>query len=162
MELIVRELNSRRVQYLIVGGLAVVAHGYVRFTADVDMMLAMDADNLAQAVSALQRLGYRPRAPVDFELFIDPACRREWIAEKGLTVFSLYSPDHRATEIDLFMDPPLVFADAYSRAVRMEVSPGIEATFCSLDDLIFLKAKAGRPMDLEDIAQLRKIRGNVK
>jgi predicted nucleotidyltransferase len=161
VELIVHELNRRQVQYLIAGGLAVVAHGYVRFTADVDMLLGMDADNLARAVSALQGLGYRPRAPVDFELFIDPAYRRQWIEEKGLRVFSLFSPDHPATEIDLFVDPPLLFADAYSRAVQMEVSPGIKATFCSFHDLIFLKTKAGRPIDLEDIAQLRKLRGTI-
>ncbi|MBN2241098.1 MAG: hypothetical protein JW793_00295 [Acidobacteria bacterium] len=160
VEIIVRELNRNRVQYLIAGGLAVVAHGYVRFTADVDMLLAMDSENLSAAVSVLRGLKYRPRAPVDFEKFIDPAHRRRWIEEKGLTVFSLFSPDHPATEIDLFVDPPLVFADAYSRNLQMEVSPGVKATFCSLDDLIVMKKKAGRPVDMEDIAQLRKLRGS--
>jgi hypothetical protein len=162
IEIIVRELNRKQVQYLIAGGLAVVAHGYVRFTADVDLLLAMDADNLAAAVSVLKGLNYRPRAPVDFEQFIDSAHRLRWIEEKGLTVFSLFSPDHPATEIDLFVDPPLVFADAYLRAEQMEVSPGIKATFCSLDDLIDMKTKAGRPLDMEDIAQLRKLRGDIK
>lgn len=160
VEIIVGELNRNRVQYLIAGGLAVVAHGYVRFTADVDLLLAMDSENLSAAVSVLQGLKYRPRAPVDFKQFIDPARRRRWIEEKGLTVFSLFSPDHPATEIDLFVDPPLVFADAYSRALRMEVSPGIKATFCSLDDLIDMKKKAGRPIDMEDIVQLRKLSGS--
>jgi predicted nucleotidyltransferase len=161
VELIVQELNRNKVQYLIAGGLAVVAHGYVRFTADVDLLLAMDSENLTIAMSALQGLNYRPRAPVDFKQFINPAHRKQWIEDKGLTVFSLFSPDHPATEIDLFVDPPLVFADAYSRAVHMEVSPGIKATFCSLDDLIDMKTKAGRPLDIEDIAQLRKLRGKA-
>jgi predicted nucleotidyltransferase len=160
VELIVRELNRNQVQYLIAGGLAVVAHGYVRFTADLDLLLAMDSGNLTAAVAVLKELNYRPRAPVDFEEFIDPAHRRQWIKEKGLTVFSLFSPDHPATEIDLFVDPPLVFADAYSKALKMEISPGIKATFCSLDDLIDMKKKAGRPLDMEDIAQLRKLHGN--
>lgn len=159
VEHIVRELNKQRVRYLIAGGLAVVAHGYVRFTADVDLILAMDTENLTAVVSALKELRYRPRAPVDFELFIDEGNRRQWIQEKGLTVFSLWSPRHAATEIDLFVEPPLIFADAYDRAVRMEVAHGIEATFCSLDDLIEMKAKAGRKLDMEDIAQLRKIHG---
>lgn len=162
IELIVGELNRKRVQYLVAGGLAVVAHGYVRFTADLDLLLAMDATNLAAAVSVLQELNYRPRAPVEFEQFIDPAHRLRWVEEKGLTVFSLFSPDHPATEIDLFVDPPLHFAEAYSRAVQVEVSPGIQATICSLDDLIDLKTRAGRPIDLEDIAQLRKLRANFK
>ena len=160
VELIVRELNRNQVQYLIAGGLAVVAHGYVRFTADLDLLLAMDSGNLTTAVAVLKELNYRPRAPVDIERFIDPAHRRQWIEEKGLTVFSLFSPDHPATEIDLFVEQPLVFADAYPKAVQMEVSPGIEATFCSLDDLIDMKKKAGRPLDMEDIAQLRKLHGN--
>jgi hypothetical protein len=162
VESIVRALNENRVQYLIAGGLAVVAHGYVRFTADLDLLLAMDEHNLATAVSVLQTLNYRPRAPVDFQLFIDCHHRRQWVDEKGLTVFSLFSPDHLATEIDLFVDPPLVFADAYSRAARMEISTGITATFCSFDDLINMKTQAGRPLDLEDIAQLRKLRGDMR
>jgi len=160
VELIVHELNRNQVKYLIVGGLAVVAHGYVRFTADVDLLLAMDSGNLTAAVTVLKGLNYRPRAPVDFEQFIDPALRRQWIEEKGLTVFSLFSPDHPATEIDLFVEPPLAFADAYFKAVHMEVSPGIKATFCSLGDLIYMKKKAGRPLDMEDIAQLQKLHGN--
>jgi len=157
IELIVQVLNQHRVQYLIAGGLAVVAYGYVRFTADLDLLLAMDERNLTNTVSALKTLNYRPRAPVQFEQFIDPAQRKQWIDDKGLTVFSLFSPDHPATEIDLFADQPLIFADAYSRAARMDVAPGVTATFCSLDDLIELKSKAGRPRDVDDIAQLRKL-----
>jgi hypothetical protein len=148
------------VRYLIAGGLAVVAHGYVRFTADVDLLLSMDSGNLRTAVAVLQGLKYQPRAPVQFEQFIEPFKRSQWIEEKGLTVFSLFSPEHPATEIDLFVDPPLVFEDAYRRAVHMEISPGIDAAFCSLDDLINMKMIAGRPLDLEDIAQLRRLRGN--
>jgi hypothetical protein len=158
VELIVRALNDHQVKYLIAGGLAVVAHGYVRFTADIDIMLAMDVQNLADAVAALETLNYRPRAPVAFKQFIDPDNRRQWIDQKGMTVFSLFSPDHPVTEIDLFVDPPLVFTDAFPRALRLEVAPGIVATFCSLDDLIELKSKAGRPRDLDDILQLQKIR----
>jgi predicted nucleotidyltransferase len=158
IEMIVNALNEHQVKYLIAGGLAVVAHGYVRFTADIDLVLGMDNQNLAAAVAALKTLNYRPRAPVAFEQFADPVYRRQWIDQKQITVFSLFSPDHAVTEIDLFVDQPLVFADAYSRAVRMEVAPGIAATFCSLDDLIEMKSKAGRPRDLDDIAQLRKLR----
>lgn len=157
IESIVRTLGNHQVKYLIVGGLAVVAHGYVRFTADIDLVLGMEKQNLADAVVALKKLNYRSRAPVDFEQFIEPQNRRQWIDQKGLTVFSLFSPDHPATEIDLFVDPPLVFAEAYAKALRLEVAPGISATFCSLEDLIKLKSRAGRPRDLEDIEQLKKI-----
>src|SRR5687768_6656731 len=67
VEAIVRALNQHQVQYLIVGGLAVVAHGYVRFTADVDLLLGVDGQNLRRAVDALRALDFRPRAPVPFE-----------------------------------------------------------------------------------------------
>jgi hypothetical protein len=158
IEIIVSALNKHQVKYLIAGGLAVVAHGYVRFTADIDLLLGMDSQNLTAAIAALKTLNYRPRAPVAFEQFIDPAHRKRWIDQKQITVFSLFSPDHPVTEIDLFVDPPVVFASAYSRAVPLEVAPGIVATFCSFDDLIEMKSKAGRPRDLDDIAQLRKLR----
>ena len=150
-------LNAHQVQYLIVGGLAVVAHGYVRFTADIDLMLSVEPQNLTRAVKALKTLGYRPRAPVAFEEFVDPAARRRWADEKGMTVFSLFSDAHRATEVDLFLEPPIDFGEAYERAVRQELSPGVEAVFCGLDDLIHLKTQAGRHSDVQDPRNLRRL-----
>ena len=157
VEAIVRALNDHKVEYLIVGGLAVVAHGYVRFTADVDLMLSPDPTNLRLAVTAMKRLGYRPRAPVDMDEFVDPSARRRWAEEKGMIVFSLFSDEHRATEVDLFLEPPIDFADAYRRAVRQEISPGVETVFPSLDDLIAMKTLAGRPRDNEDVRNLRRL-----
>jgi len=157
LELIVKTLNDHQVKYLIVGGLAVVAHGYLRFTADIDLLLSMEEANLRKALEAFSALNYQPRAPVELMQFIDPARRCEWINEKGLIVFSLFSPEHPATEIDLFSDPPLNFADAYSKALWLEIAPGLAASFCSLSDLIDLKQRAGRLIDLNDIEQLRKL-----
>ena len=157
---IVGVLNGGQVRYLIVGGLAVVAHGYVRFTADVDLLLSTDAENLARTVAALKSLGYRPRAPVDFDDFIDVSKRREWARDKNMTVFSVFSDVHQATEIDLFLESPIDFDAAYARAVRQELSPGLAATFCSLDDLVELKTLSGRPEDREDIEKLNALRRN--
>jgi predicted nucleotidyltransferase len=160
VESIIRALNDARVRYLVVGGLAVVAHGHVRFTADVDLLLDLDEHNLERALAALEDLGYSARAPVPLRDFADRAKRESWIHEKGLTVFSLFSDKHPATEIDLFVDDPLGFDDAYARAAVMEVGPGITATFVGLDDLIRLKRAAGRPQDMLDIEQLDAIREN--
>ena len=154
VEAIVSDLNQAQVRYLIVGGLAVVAHGYVRFTADVDLVLDPDPDSLKRAVEALTRLGYKPRAPVPFRDFEDPAKRASWVRDKGMTVFSVFSTQHSATEVDLFVEPPFNFEDAYSHAVRMEVAPGTTGTFVSRDDLVAMKRVAGRPRDLEDIRGL--------
>lgn len=75
-----------------------------------------------------------------------------------MTVFSLFSDIHEATEIDLFLEPPIDFDAAYRRAVHQEVGPKIPATFCSLDDLIELKTLSGRPEDRADIEKLKQLR----
>ena len=155
VEAIVLALTAADARYLIVGGLAVVAHGFVRFTADLDLVLDPSTDALRRAVAALAGLGYRPRAPVAFEEFADPEKCGEWMREKGLTVFSLFSPEHEATEVDLFVEPPFEFETAYSRAVRLELAPGVPASFVALEDLISMKRSAGRPQDLQDVAQLQ-------
>jgi predicted nucleotidyltransferase len=158
VEEILRVLGKQRVRYLIVGGFAVAAHGYLRFTADVDLVLALDEKNIVSAIEAFRSLQYRPRAPVAMEDFLDDSKRKVWVQEKNMVVFSLFSPAHVATEIDLFVEPPFDFERAYSNALMLEMAPGVQANFCSLDDLIALKTKAARPRDLEDIAQLRKVR----
>ncbi len=158
VESVVRALNTEDVRYLIAGGLAVVAHGYVRLTADIDFLLDADRENLRRATSAFEGLGYRPRAPVAFAEFADPDSRARWAKEKGLVVFSLFSPAHAATEVDLFLECPLDFAQAWGRAARLEIAPGVWGTFVGFDDLLFLKKKAGRPVDLADVENLLAVR----
>ena len=158
IEAIVRALNEAQARYLIVGGLAVVAHGLVRFTADIDLVLDPNPASLKRAIAALEGLGYRPRAPVDFSAFADPEQRDRWVREKGLTVFSTFSGEHRATELDLFVESPFDFEDAYRTAVRFDVAPGVEATFVGLDDLLEMKRRAGRPQDIQDVEGLVSLR----
>lgn len=159
VEAVLGALNAAEVRYLVVGGLAVVAHGYVRFTADLDLLLDLDERNLRCALKALASLGFRPRAPVPMERFADRTTRETWIRDKGLRVFSVYSDLHPATEVDLFANDPLGFDRAYREAVRMEVAPRVVATFVSLADLIRLKQLAGRPRDVDDIERLRSLHG---
>jgi hypothetical protein len=155
----VRALDRAGSRYLIVGGLAVVAHGHVRFTADLDLVLDPDPASLRRAVEALEGLGYRPRAPVPFAEFADARERERWSREKGLTVFSAASPQHASTELDLFLEPPFEFDAAHARARRLEVAPGVEAVFVGLADLIQMKRRAGRPQDLVDVEALRALHG---
>jgi hypothetical protein len=157
VEAIVQALNEAGVRYLIVGGLAVVAHGFVRFTADIDVVLDPDPESMRRAVTALAGLGYKPRAPVEFAEFADPEARARWAREKGLTVFSAFSTDHSATEIDLFIEAPFDFDRAYANAAKLEVAPGRLATFVGLADLMDMKRKVGRPSDLQDIRDLQSL-----
>jgi hypothetical protein len=152
-DLIFAALTKREVRYLVVGGVAVVLHGVPRFTADIDLVLALDAKNVLAALDALAELAYLPRVPVPLRDFADPALRREWSKDKGLTVLGLWSPDHPATEIDLFIEEPFPFDEAFARAVRVDLGTD-HVTVASIADLIELKRRADRPKDREDVERL--------
>jgi uncharacterized protein (DUF1330 family) len=158
VEAVVAAFGAHGCRYLIAGGLAVVAHGYVRTTRDIDIVLALDRDNALRAVAALTALGYRPMVPVAIEGLADAGERRRWMEEKNAVVLRLHSEAHRKTPIDIFIGEPFDFDRAHGEAHRDEVAPGLQAAFVGFDDLIRMKRAAGRPQDLADIHQLSKIR----
>ncbi len=88
VEAIARALNDARVPFIVVGGLAVNAHGYGRATEDLDLVVRLLPEAIRNAFGALQAHGYRPRTPVTAEGFSDPRQRSRWIAEKGRLMFS--------------------------------------------------------------------------
>jgi hypothetical protein len=155
-ELVFASLQRDDVRYLVVGGVAVVLHGHPRFTADLDLVVALDPGNAARALAALGRLGYRPRDPVDAAQFADPSVRQRWMDEKGLTVFTLWSPAHPATEVDLFVREPFPFDEAWARATTIDLG-GVRVPVASIEDLVALKRAAGRPKDLEDVRVLEAL-----
>ena len=134
----------------------VVLHGVPRFTADLDLVIALDAANVNVTVAALAGLGYRPRAPVRGEDLADPALRRSWIEDKNLVVLSFWSPDHPATEIDIFVEEPIAFEAAFARAVEADLGT-TKARVAAIADLIVLKTLAGRAKDLADIDALNAL-----
>ena len=139
------------------GGVAVVLHGHPRFTADLDLVVELTASNASAAIAALQALGYRPRAPVRAEDFADEDIRASWREDKGLTVFSLWSPSYPGTEVDLFVEEPFDFGEAWSRRLDALLDDGTTVHVVGIDDLRALKASVGRPKDMDDIAQLDAI-----
>lgn len=157
VEAIIRALNDAEVRYLIVGGLAVIAHGYMRFTTDVDLLLDLEQDNVQRAIAVLQSLDYRPRLPIAITDFADTHKREQWVNEKNLIVFSLASTQHPLTEIDIFAQNPFSFTQAYETAAWKEVVVGLTAPIISLEDLLRLKQQAGRPQDINDIARLKEL-----
>jgi Nucleotidyl transferase AbiEii toxin, Type IV TA system len=158
-DVIFAALEKAHVRYLVVGGVAVVLHGHLRFTADIDLVLSLDAENLRAALAAFKTLGYQPRAPIPIDDFLDPAARQEWVREKNLTVFSLWSPTYPATSVDLFVEEPFPFNDAASRATVVQLG-GVAVSVASISDLVAMKARAGRPQDLEDIKALQALDGD--
>ncbi len=156
IESILDALNRAGVRYLVVGGVAVVLHGYLRTTADLDLIIQLDRDNVLRAIHALQDHHYRPRAPIAAEKFAEQDVREQWIREKGLAVFTLWSPAHPTLEIDLFVSEPFNFDAVYARALRVPLEK-TDATVIALEDLVALKRGVGRPRDIEDIAALESL-----
>jgi predicted nucleotidyltransferase len=159
IEEVLEALNQAQVRYLVVGGVAVVLHGYLRTTADLDLVVQLEPDNVRRALAALASRDYRPRAPVPAHAFADADTRRQWVRQKQLTVFSLWSASHPALEVDLFVEEPFDFDAVYARAIRVRLDR-TEATLINLDDLLALKRLAGRPVDQQDVAALEALRSD--
>ncbi len=154
-EAIARVLNQASVRYLVVGGLAVNAHGYLRFTKDVDLVVQLIPDNVTRALDALATLGYRPLAPVTANQFSDRATREGWIRDKGMQVLQLWSNDHMETSVDIFVYEPFEFDDEYTNALIKPLYGSIDVRFVSIPTLIKMKEAAGRGQDKIDIEHLR-------
>jgi predicted nucleotidyltransferase len=159
LEAILRALNDADVRFLIVGGLAVVAHGYLRYTADIDLVLDLEPQNTLRAMTALEAIGYRPLIPVEPKEFADKTTRDRWRKEKGMLVFQMLDPARPDTRIDLFVDEPFDFDKEFA-AARWEEFAGTRAPVVSVETLVEMKKQVGRSQDLADIDQLRKIAAN--
>ena len=157
VETIIRTLNDARVQYLIVGGLAVNAHGYERFTRDVDLVIGLEPENIVRALRSLFAIGFHLKIPVTPEQFADPATREEWRREKNMVVLQLWSDIHRRTPIDIFVYEPFDFKTELTRAKWEPVAGNELAPVVCLETLLALKQAAGRSQDLTDIEKLRKL-----
>jgi hypothetical protein len=72
-----RRLNDAGVPYVVVGGIAVILHGYKRLTDDIDLVVSLRPEDAARCVEVARGLGLRPRAPVDPALFANAAAARE-------------------------------------------------------------------------------------
>lgn len=161
IESIARALHAAEVPFLVVGGLAVVTHGYGRQTLDLDLVIRLQPDVIRRAFAALASLGYQPRVPVTADGFADAAQRERWIREKGMTVLNLHSEEHPETPIDMFVAEPFDFASERAAALMEEIAPGVRLPVVRLRTLLDLKRAAGRPQDLADIAELRTIHPEV-
>lgn len=156
VEWVLTALERAQVRYLVVGGVAVVFHGYLRTTLDLDLVLQLDPENLERALKAFSDLGFLPQAPVPLKSFADPQTREVWLREKNMTVFSLWHQNHPGFAVDLFVQEPFDFDAVYLRALRVPL-PGTQATVVSRADLVEMKRATGRIRDLEDIEALSEL-----
>ena len=150
-------LNSNGVDYVVVGGVALVLHGAVRLTADIDLMVHLEEGNLTKFVKVMKELGYRPKVPVKAEDFISAENRARWINEKNMKVFSFFHLEKAVNLVDVFVEEPLDYTAIRSKAVEI-MSGNVSIPIVSIDDLIKLKQISGRPQDIADITALEEIR----
>lgn len=156
-EAVAKALDREKVRYLVAGGLAVNAHGYIRLTMDIDIVIALDDENIHRAFRALSQLGYRPTVPIDVEDFARPDQREKWREEKGMQVLNLQSDRFLGTSVDIFVYEPFDFSSEYESAMIGELLPDLPVRFVSIPTLIEMKESAARPRDLDDIEHLKRL-----
>ncbi|MDX6691320.1 MAG: hypothetical protein QOG15_2777 [Solirubrobacteraceae bacterium] len=146
---ILEDLSRAGVRYVVVGDLALLRHGVVRATREVDVVIAPDENNLA-AVRAL--IGdWKATRPDGSALAPDAVVL-------GRTI-NLSTPHG---DLNLLRDPgrPLSFGELDARADERRVD-GVPTRICSLADLVALKRMAGRERDLADLIDLEAAHGQL-
>jgi predicted nucleotidyltransferase len=157
---IAHALNQANVPFLVVGGIAVINHGYGRATKDVDLVVRLESEIIVRAFHALAGIGYRPAVPISAEQFADPLQREAWRNEKGMKVLRFWSDAHRETPLDVFVSEPFDFLREYEAAAIRESAPGVAVRIVTLSTLLAMKLSAGRPQDLADIDELNLLHNN--
>jgi len=150
-------LEEQHVRYLVVGGVAVILHGFVRATADLDLLVGLDPKNVDTFLALMKTKGYKPKAPVSLDDFKVAENRKKWKSEKGMIVFSLFHPERSQELIDIFTEETIPFEEAYKRRVMVPLGM-TQISVVSTEDLIILKQKAGRPQDIQDIQALKDMK----
>jgi hypothetical protein len=156
---LLKMLAEAKVEFVLVGGLAVALRGYQRVTMDVDVVLAMDEQNLQRFLSAAKSSGLRPTIPVTLESLAQPDLIDQWYREKGMLAFSLRGSETMATVLDILVRPVIPFADLQREATLVEVG-AVSIPVASIKHLIAMKTGTGRSKDFIDIEELRKIQAS--
>lgn len=149
-------LSDARIEFVLVGGLAVALQGYQRLTMDVDIVLAMNDDNLQRFIVCAKNSGLQPVMPVALEDLARPELLDQWRDEKHMLAFSLQSRDAVATVLDILIRPVVEFDALKRAATAISIGP-LTIPVASIDHLIAMKSATGRSKDQIDIEELQKI-----
>ncbi len=136
-------LNEFQVEYLIVGGFAVMKYGEPRYTKDLDVWVHNSPQNSVRVVEALTKFG----APLEHD-----GITAQTFAEAQV----VYQIGIAPVRIDILTEiTGVAFADAWTKRVGSTFF-GVPVHFISLDDLIANKQALGRGSDLKDLKRNRK------
>jgi hypothetical protein len=154
---ILRTLLAHDVEFVVIGGLAVGAHGYPRATKDVDVVPAPDGENLRRLHAALSELGAEPMEIGDLR----PEELPVPFSPDGLDTGGNWTLRTAAGRVDVMQWVPGI-DDGYRQlrpgAIGVDV-PGVgRVRFAGYDDLVTMKRTAGRPEDELDLLRLERAR----
>ena len=133
-------LNSKEVEYLVIGGYAVGYHGYPRATGDLDIWISISDENARKMVDALKEFG-----------FDMPELKKEMFLEKE-KIIRMGVPPMRL-EIITTIDG-VDFDNCFKNRVIADFK-SFKANFISKSDLLINKSASGRPKDLADYSKLQ-------
>jgi len=135
-------LNSRQIEYLVVGGHAVAYHGHPRYTGDIDFLVRPTSENAARLHAALADFGFASLG-LRVEDFMGPG-----------NIVQLGRPPNR---IDLLTSISGVeFEQAWRSRVTSELD-GLPVFFLGWQSLIDNKLASGREKDLADVSKLKAV-----
>lgn len=137
-------LNQYNVDYLVVGGYAMAFHGKPRYTGDLDIWIDISTENASKMVMVINDFGF---ASVGFG--VEDFSRPNLINQIG------YPP----LRIDILTSiDGVLFKEAFSKKLEIELEENFKVNYISLDDLIKNKTTSGRQIDVADVSDLEKKR----
>ncbi|MGB0766852.1 MAG: DUF6036 family nucleotidyltransferase [Phycisphaeraceae bacterium] len=140
MAMLAKAFDQSNTPYVVIGGQAVVQHGYSRATLDVDVSLAISTDGIRPIINLLDGLGFEARFAQD---------------ETTLAVSQAYFAIHRGIGIEAdftFVDAP--YLNVAIQRADVHTIEGYPVRFLCLEDLLIHKVLASRKQDLADVEQL--------
>ena len=152
-----RGLSEEKVRYLICGGLAVNIYGIPRMTADIDILLDFEKENILKFEKVIDKLEYKSILPFPLSQILETHKRLKLKEEKNLIAFSYFNTTSNLMSIDVLIDPPFSFEKMWSeRETRALEEMTINLT--SVEQLIEMKKNTGRTQDKQDIIHLSKFK----
>ena len=149
---LMEKARKKGLEYLVIGGFAVVLYDVERATFDVDIGIASSPESIKIILSLLKELGYQ--RIVDLDTGNELCGLKELTVEKALKMESFGVRDGYAIDILFIPKEDFDFLWKYKVEVPFE---GQTIPIPSLLDLIRIKEKSARPKDLEDVKHLRHI-----
>ncbi len=158
---ILKELSVSNIRYLLCGGLAVNIYGIPRMTADIDIILDFEVDNLKLFEKSMQKLGYLPSAPIKLIDLANPEYRLSLFREKNMIALSLQNSNTSFFTLDVLLSAPIPFDELWQNRDTRE-SGGATINLLSISHLIQMKNEAGREQDKQDANNLKRFLGNTE